>query len=204
MTDSGERGPVVWHEGLVGDAQRREAFGHGGATLWFTGLSGSGKSTISVAVESLLTARRVRCVRLDGDNLRHGLNGDLGFGAEDRDENVRRAGEVAGLLAASGVVCLACLISPMRAQRERVRAAHERAGAVFGEVFVDTPLEECERRDPKGLYKRARAGEIKGFTGIDDPYESPTSAELVLRTGGTDVGSLAGACVEWLEARGVL
>jgi bifunctional enzyme CysN/CysC len=149
-------------------------------TLWFTGLSGSGKSTIANAVaERLLELGRPAYV-LDGDNLRHGLNADLGFSAADRAENVRRVGEVARLMADAGLVVLVPVISPYRADRDRVREAHEAAGLRFVEVFVDTPLELCEQRDPKGLYAKARAGEVTGMTGIDDPYEPPPTPELVL------------------------
>jgi bifunctional enzyme CysN/CysC len=167
---------VTWHHGEVTAAERA----HRGATVWLTGLSGSGKSTVAVALERLLVTAGRPAYRLDGDNLRHGLNADLGFTAADRDENVRRAGEVARILADAGVVAIVPLISPYRAGRDRARAAHEADGVPFVEVFVDTPIEECERRDPKGLYAKARAGEITGFTGVDDPYEAPTSAELVL------------------------
>lgn len=167
---------VTWHGGEVS----REERPHTGATVWLTGLSGSGKSTVAVALEGLLVASGRPAYRLDGDNLRHGLNADLGFSAEDRDENVRRAGEVALLLADAGVVALVPLISPYRAGRDRARAAHEAAGVPFVEVFVDTPIELCEQRDPKGLYAKARAGEITGFTGIDDPYEAPVTPELRL------------------------
>jgi bifunctional enzyme CysN/CysC len=148
--------------------------------VWLTGLSGSGKSTVAVALERLLVASGQPAYRLDGDNLRHGLNADLGFSTADRDENVRRAGEVAVLLADAGVVALVPLISPYRDGRDRARAAHGAAGVPFVEVYVDTPIELCEQRDPKGLYAKARAGEITGFTGIDDPYEAPTSPELRL------------------------
>jgi bifunctional enzyme CysN/CysC len=167
---------VTWHGGEVS----REERPHRGATVWLTGLSGSGKSTVAVALEGLLVAAGQPAYRLDGDNLRHGLNADLGFSADDRDENVRRAGEVALLLADAGVVALVPLISPYRAGRDRARAAHEAAGVPFVEVFVDTPIELCEQRDPKGLYAKARAGEITGFTGIDDPYEAPAAPELRL------------------------
>jgi bifunctional enzyme CysN/CysC len=151
-----------------------------GATVWFTGLSGSGKSTIANAVaERLLEIGRPAYV-LDGDNLRHGLNADLGFSAADRAENVRRVGEVARLMADAGLVVLVPVISPYRADRDRVRTAHDVAGLRFVEIFVDTPLELCEQRDPKGLYAKARAGEVTGMTGIDDPYEPPRSPELVV------------------------
>lgn len=173
---------VTWHHGAVPDEQRRRVTGGPGATVWLTGLSGSGKSTIAAELEkSLIAAGRI-AYRLDGDNVRHGLNGDLGFSAEDRSENVRRIGEVARLFADAGVVALVPVISPYRADRDRVRHIHGVAGLAFVEVFVDTPIEVCEARDPKGLYAKARAGEISGFTGIDDPYEPPLRPELVIDT----------------------
>jgi bifunctional enzyme CysN/CysC len=171
---------VVWQQGLLDRAQRWGALGHPGATVWMTGLPASGKSTVAAAVEARLVGEGRPAYMLDGDNLRHGLNGDLGFSAADRDENVRRASEVARLFADAGIVVLVPLISPYRAARERARAAHVAAGLSFLEVFVDTPLELCERRDPKGLYAKARAGELTGMTGIDDPYEPPAAPELVL------------------------
>jgi len=199
MPESGATSPdVVWHESAIPRAERWRAIGAHGATVWFTGLSGSGKSTIAYAVEAALTARGVMAYTLDGDNLRHGLNGDLGFSAADRDENVRRVGEVARLLADAGVVALVPVVSPYRAARDRVRALHTVADLVFVEVFVDTPLEVCEQRDPKGLYARARAGELTGMTGIDDPYEAPFAAELVLR-GDVTVEAAAGAVVGVLD-----
>jgi bifunctional enzyme CysN/CysC len=191
---------VVWHEPALARAARWDALGIRGATVWFTGLSGSGKSTVATEVERLLVAGRQPTYLLDGDNLRHGLNGDLGFSAEDRAENVRRVGEVARLFADAGVVALVPVISPYRSGRDAVRAMHAAAGLAFVEVFVDTPLEECERRDPKGLYRLARAGEITGFTGIDDPYEPPTSAEVVLRPSDGDAARQAARVVEALEA----
>ena len=189
---------VVWHEPVLARAARWDALGIRGATVWFTGLSGSGKSTVATEVERLLVARRQPTYLLDGDNLRHGLNGDLGFSADDRAENVRRVGEVARLFADAGVVALVPVISPYRSGRDAVRAMHAAAGLAFVEVFVDTPLEECERRDPKGLYKLARAGEITGFTGIDDPYEPPRSPEVVLRPSDGDPATQAARVVEAL------
>ena len=167
---------VTWHHGEVARGERLSR----GATVWFTGLSGSGKSTIAAACERLLLAGGRAAYMLDGDNLRHGLNGDLGFSAEDRAENVRRGGEVARLFADAGVVVVVPLISPYRADRDRVRAAHDAAALPFIEVYVATSIDVCEQRDPKGLYAKARAGEITGFTGIDDPYEPPLTPELVL------------------------
>ena len=170
---------VTWHDNTV-DRSRRAA---SGATLWFTGLSGSGKSTVAAEIERRLVEAGRLAYLLDGDNLRHGLNADLGFGAPDRAENVRRVGEVAKLFADAGLVSVVSLVSPYRADRNKVRSAHESAGLRFIEIFVDTPLEICEARDPKGLYAKARAGQLQGFTGVDDPYEPPTSADLVLRPG---------------------
>jgi bifunctional enzyme CysN/CysC len=175
---------VVWHAGEVDRADRWSSTGLAGATVWFTGLSGSGKSTVAVAVERLLLELGVATYLLDGDNLRHGLNGDLGFSAEDRAENVRRTAEVAALLTDAGVVVLAALVSPYRADRAAARAAHARRELPFLEVHVATALEECERRDPKGLYARARAGELTGMTGVDDPYEPPEQADVVVGGGG--------------------
>jgi bifunctional enzyme CysN/CysC len=172
--------------------------------VWFTGLSGSGKSTVAVNVERLLLDQSHATYLLDGDNLRHGLNGDLGFTSTDRDENVRRASEVARLFADAGLVALVPLISPYRAGRERARAIHEAAGLPFVEVYVNTPIEECERRDPKGLYAKARAGEIKGFTGIDDPYEPPAACELELVPSDGDALAQAHAVVSLLRDHGVV
>ncbi len=168
---------LTWHSGEVHRADRPTS----GATVWLTGLSGSGKSTVAVVLERLLVDGGRPAYRLDGDNLRHGLNTDLGFTPEDRHENVRRAGEVAALLADAGVVAIVPLISPYRAGRRAARRAHDLAGLPFVEVYVDTPIEECERRDPKGLYAKARVGEITGFTGVDDPYEPPDRPDVVLR-----------------------
>ena len=151
-----------------------------GATVWFTGLSGSGKSTVAALCEQRLLEVGRPAYLLDGDNLRHGLNADLGFSAEDRSENIRRVGEVARLFADAGIVALVPVISPYRADRAQARAAHDAVQLPFVEVFVDTPIEVCEARDPKGLYAKARAGELKGFTGVDDPYETPLSPELRL------------------------
>lgn len=174
-SNAGDRN-LTWHEGDLSRADRPWL----GATVWMTGLSGSGKSTVAVALERRLVLAGRPAFRLDGDNLRHGLNSDLGFSAADRDENVRRAGEVAAILAEAGVVAIVPVISPYRQARDQARAAHRERGIPFIEVFVDTPLEVCEQRDPKGLYAKARAGEITGFTGVDDPYEAPLEPELTL------------------------
>src|SRR4051794_10981429 len=178
-----ERSPnVVWQHGI--DRSRRwSALGHAGATVWMTGLPGSGKSTIASGVEAALLGSGRSAYILDGDNLRHGLNGDLGFSAADRTENVRRTAEVSALLADAGVVVLVALVSPYRADRDAARAVHAARGLPFLEVHVATSLEECERRDPKGLYARARAGEISGLTGVDDPYEPPVAPDVVVGAG---------------------
>ena len=177
---------VTWHEGAVTRTERWQALGTRGATLWFTGLPASGKSTVAAAVEARLVRDGRSAYRLDGDNLRHGVCGDLGFSAEDREENVRRTAEVARLLADAGTVAIVSVVSPFAAGRAAARALHERDGLRFVEIFVNTPVEECERRDPKGLYKRARAGELRGMTGIDAPYEAPESPDVEL-TFGCDV-----------------
>jgi adenylyl-sulfate kinase len=171
---------VVWQQGLLDRAQRWGALGHPGATVWMTGLPASGKSTVAAAVEARLVGEQRPAYVLDGDNLRHGLNGDLGFSARDRTENVRRTAEVSALLADAGVVVLVALVSPYRADRAAARAVHDRLELPFLEVHVATPLEECERRDPKGLYARARAGELQHLTGVDDPYEPPEAPDLVV------------------------
>jgi len=195
---------IHWHDGDIGRDERWSTLGCAGATIWFTGLSGSGKSTIACALEQALVNKGIHCYRLDGDNVRHGLNKNLGFSAEDRAENIRRIGEVAKLFADSGVITLSSFISPYQRDRDDARALHEEAGLPFIEVLVDAPLDVCEQRDPKGLYKKARAGEIKGFTGIDDPYESPEKPELVLRTGDQSVAECVQACVDYLLERSLL
>ncbi len=169
---------VVWHDTVVSRHDRWSRHGLRGVTVWLTGLSGSGKSTIANAVAERLLADGFVAYLLDGDNVRHGLNADLGFGAADRAENVRRLGEVARLMADAGLVVLVPAISPYVVDRDRVRAAHAEAELAFVEVFVDTPLDVCEQRDPKGLYREARAGRLTGFTGIDDPYEPPAAPDL--------------------------
>jgi adenylyl-sulfate kinase len=172
---------VTWHTGVVERAQRWESIGQRGATVWFTGLPASGKSTIAAAVEAELVRAGRAAYRLDGDNLRHGVCGDLGFTAEDRDRNVRRTAEVARLFADAGLIALVSVVSPYAEARTFARETHERDGLRFIEVFVNTPLEVCVERDPKGLYARAKAGQLHGFTGIDDPYEPPRSPDVELR-----------------------
>ena len=180
MSDSRlpSHGGVVWHDTAVSREARWRRHGLHGLTVWLTGLSGSGKSSIANAVAERLLADSVVAYLLDGDNVRHGLNADLGFAAGDRAENVRRLGEVARLMADAGLVVLVPAISPYATDRDRVRAAHADAGLPFVEVFVDIPLDVCEERDPKGFYREARAGRLQGFTGIDDPYEPPAAPEL--------------------------
>lgn len=169
---------IVWHPHAVTREDREQQHGHQGVVLWFTGLSGSGKSTLAGALEQALFARGVSTYLLDGDNVRHGLCRDLGFSDTDRRENIRRVGEVAKLMVDAGLVVLTAFISPHRAEREMVRDML--ASGQFIEVFVDTPLAICEARDPKGLYKKARAGELKNFTGIDSIYEAPRPADIHL------------------------
>ncbi len=195
---------IHWHEGDIGRPERASMLGHGGATLWFTGLSGSGKSTIAVALEGALHERGILCYRLDGDNIRFGINKNLGFSAEDRAENIRRVGEVSKLFVDSGVLVLSSFISPYRADREAVRQVHQESDMPFIEVFVDCSLEAAEERDPKGLYKKARAGEIKNFTGIDDPYEAPESPELHLRTDQQSLQEEVDAIIDLLVANNII
>jgi len=176
----------------------------GGFILWFTGLSGAGKSTIANAVEQALFLRGHHSYLLDGDNIRHGLNRDLDFSDAGRVENVRRIGEVAKLFGDAGVITITSFVSPYRADRDGVRALHEAAKLPFIEVFVDTPIALCEQRDPKGLYKKARAGEIKNFTGVDDPYEAPEKSEVVLKTGEKKLEECVAQLAGELRARGIL
>ncbi len=173
---------VTWQDGEVSREDRFTILRQRGATIWFTGLSGSGKSTIAVALEQALYTIGKLSYRLDGDNVRLGINKNLGFSEQDRKENIRRIGEVAKLFGDAGVISLSSFISPYKADRDEVRQLHEQAGIQFIEVFVDCSLAVAEKRDPKGLYKKARAGEIKNFTGIDDPYEAPANPEIHLHT----------------------
>ncbi len=186
---------IVWHSGAVTREHRKTQ----GKTLWFTGLSGSGKSSVAVEVERRLVAAGQPAYILDGDNLRHGLNAGLGFSPEDRQENVRRVAEVAKLMADAGVVAIVSLVSPYREHRDAARASHDADGLPFVEIFMDTPLKECEERDPKGLYAKARAGEIPEFTGISAPYEVPVRPELLLRPGDGDVAELATLVIDRIK-----
>lgn len=195
---------IHWHEGEVTREERATLLGHRGATLWFTGLSGSGKSTVAVALEGVLHDMGVLCYRLDGDNVRFGINKNLGFSEEDRAENIRRVGEISKLFVDSGVLVLSSFISPYLRDRELVRQIHDEAGMAFIEVFVDCSLEAAELRDPKGLYKKARAGEIKNFTGIDDPYEAPTDPEIHLRTDQQTLEQEVTQIIEQLRERGLI
>ena len=195
---------VHWHEGDITREHRSKLLGHKGATLWFTGLSGSGKSTVAVELEGTLNEMGVLSYRLDGDNVRMGINKNLGFSAEDRTENIRRIGEVAKLFVDSGVIALSSFISPYKADRDQVRALHEAAGMDFIEVYVDCSLAAAEGRDPKGLYKKARAGEIKNFTGIDDPYEAPSQPEIHLHSDQQSLQEEVQEILSVLRDRGII
>ena len=190
---------IVRAEGRVDGAARARNFGHRSQTVWFTGLSGSGKSTLAFAVEEALIARGVACYVLDGDNIRFGLNRDLGFSPEDRTENIRRIGEVCRLFQDAGMVVLTAFISPYRADRDQVREFHPEGA--FTEVFVDTPIEVCEARDVKGLYAKARAGEIPEFSGISAPYEAPETPELRIDTTAGTIEECAALVVAEIERR---
>jgi adenylylsulfate kinase len=193
---------ITWHEGHVTREERQKLLGQKGALIWFTGLSGSGKSSIAYTVEHALTAEGRLCYVLDGDNIRHGLNKNLGFSAEDREENIRRIGEVGKLYVDTGVIAMTAFISPYRADRDAARSLLK--DGEFVEVFMDVPLEICETRDPKGLYAKARAGEIKGFTGIDDPYEEPLKPELVIKNGECTPQEAAAQVIQYLNEKGLL
>ncbi len=195
---------ITWHEGHVGREERAALLRQRGATLWFTGLSGSGKSTIAFTLEHALVQSGHLAYVLDGDNIRHGLNKNLGFSAADREENIRRIGEVAKLFADCGVLTMTSFISPYRADRDQARQIHAAAGLPFIEVFVQTPVELCEQRDPKGLYKKARAGELKEFTGISAPSEEPLHAEIILNTAELSPTDAAGKVLGYLEEKGLL
>jgi adenylylsulfate kinase len=193
---------ITWHHGAVTRADRQKLLNQKGVTVWFTGLSAAGKSTIACLVEEALIERGRLVYRLDGDNVRHGLNKNLGFSAEDRAENIRRIGEVAKLFTDAGVIVLASFVSPYRADRDAVRA--NLAAGDFVEVYVKVSVNAAAQRDPKGLYQKALAGQIKGFTGVDDPYEAPQSPELVLDTETCSPEESARRVLEYLEVRGYL
>jgi adenylylsulfate kinase len=195
---------VTWHEGEVTREDRYEILRQKGATIWFTGLSGSGKSTIAVALERALFKRGKLSYRLDGDNVRLGINKNLGFSEDDRKENIRRIGEIAKLFGDAGTISLSSFISPYKADRDEVRALHVAANLSFVEVFVDCSLSVAEKRDPKGLYKKARAGEIKNFTGIDDPYEAPVNAEIHLKTDEMTLEDEVAIVIDYLADNGII
>ena len=193
---------ITWSHSAIKRSERAERNEHRSAILWFTGLSGSGKSTLSRKVEQVLFVKGCQTYILDGDNVRFGLNRDLGFSPEDRTENIRRIGEVANLMMDSGTICLTAFISPYRADRQGSREIAKNGS--FIEVFTKCSLEECERRDPKGLYKKARAGEIREFTGIDAPYEVPENAEISVPTGTSSVEECTAMVIDYLEVNGIL
>jgi len=193
---------IVWHDSHLSKAQRSQLKNQKPCILWFTGLSGSGKSTIANALEAKLYDSRVHSYLLDGDNVRHGLNKDLGFDEASRVENIRRIGEVAKLFVDSGVIVLTAFISPFISDREIVRHLIEEGE--FIEVFVDTPIAVCQARDPKGLYQKALSGEIKNFTGIDSPYEAPQKPEIHLKTDTITVNEGANQIVEYLQSKGYI
>ncbi|MCU0841224.1 MAG: adenylyl-sulfate kinase [Thiobacillaceae bacterium] len=199
---------ITWHEGHVQRPDRERLLAQKGATLWFTGLSGSGKSTLAFTLEHALVERGHLAYVLDGDNVRHGLNKNLGFSAADREENIRRIGEVARLFADTGVIALTSFISPYRKDRDQARRVHQDSGLPFIEILVDVPIEVCETRDPKGLYKKARAalaeGRGMGFTGVDDPYEPPLAPELSIRNDRLTPQEAAAEVIAYLESRGLL
>lgn len=193
---------IYWEKGRIGRGDRERFHGHKGAILWFTGLSGSGKSTLARAVEEKLFEHGCHTYVLDGDNVRHGLNRDLGFSPEDRTENIRRIGEVAKLFVDAGSIVLTAFISPYREDRDNNRAIMN--DGEFVEIHVDAPLEVCEERDPKGLYEKARSGEIPNFTGIDAPYEEPLHPEVVVKTGEQSVKESVQQILDWLAENGYL
>ncbi len=204
MTTKQKATNVTWQDGRISREDRHQILRQKGATIWFTGLSGSGKSTIAVALEQALFNLGKLSYRLDGDNVRLGINKNLGFSEEDRKENIRRIGEVAKLFGDAGTIALSSFISPYMEDRDEVRALHHAAGLYFVEVFVDCSLEVAEQRDPKGLYKKARAGQIKNFTGIDDPYEPPLSPEIHLKTDELTVQQEVDIVIAYLIDNGII
>ncbi|MFC1498199.1 adenylyl-sulfate kinase [Verrucomicrobiota bacterium] len=201
MTDQ-KSDNITWQIGQVSMEDRQKLNNHKGSVLWFTGLSGSGKSTLAIAVEQVLYKRGCHTYILDGDNIRHGLNKDLGFSPEDRHENIRRIGEVAHILADAGIIAITAFISPYTSDRCLVRDMNTKNH--FAEIYCECPLEICEQRDPKGLYKKARAGEIKEFTGIDAPYESPNNPEVIAETNNETVEESALKVISYLEKNGII
>jgi adenylylsulfate kinase len=195
---------IHWQEGEISRTDRERLIQQKGATLWFTGLSGSGKSTIAIALEKTLYKRNTLSYRLDGDNIRLGINKNLGFSAEDRAENIRRIGEISKLFADCGTLSLSSFISPYRQDRDNVRDLHKQSGIHFVEVYVDCSLDVAESRDPKGLYKKARGGKIKNFTGIDDPYEPPKNPEIHLKTDQMTLEQEINAIILYLEQQGII
>ena len=195
---------VTWHKGGLTREDRQKNLGHKGCTLWFTGLSGSGKSTIAVALEKALVKEGYSAYRLDGDNIRHGLNSDLGFTAEDREENLRRISEVAKLFADSGLITITSFISPFAKSRDDARKIHEDADIPFFEIFVDVPLKIAEHRDPKGLYKKARIGEIKDFTGIHQQFQPPAMPDLMIKSHKMKVHQSITALLELLKIKEII
>lgn len=195
---------ITRHEGHVTREERHKFLKQRGVTIWFTGLSGSGKSTVAFTLEHALVQRNHLAYVLDGDNIRHGLNKNLGFSAADREENIRRIGEVAKLFADCGVITMTSFISPYRKDRDSVRALHEADKSPFIEVFLSTPIATCEQRDPKGLYKKARAGQLKNFTGIDDPYEEPLKPELTIDATNVSPQDATVLVLEYLQKQGHL
>jgi len=202
MTDAPKSKNITWHETELDRAERETLMGHHGTVIWYTGLSGSGKSTLANAVERALFARGIHSYLLDGDNVRQGLNKDLGFSPADREENIRRIGEVAHLFAEAGMVAMTAFISPYRKDRDLARGLNETGR--FIEVYCRCSLEACEERDPKGLYKKARAGIIPEFTGISAPYEEPEAAELIVDTDKLNLEESVAAVVAYLETKGVV
>ena len=195
---------ITWHESHVERKEREKLLSQQGCTIWFTGLPSSGKSTTAFTLEHELVKRGYLAYVLDGDNVRHGLNKNLGFSAEDREENIRRIGEVAKLFADAGVITMTSFISPYIKDRDLARKNHNEAGLKFIEIFVDTPVKVCAERDPKGLYEKARKGEIKGFTGVDDPYEAPLKPELVIKTEEKSPDIIVEDIVNYLISNGFL
>ncbi len=195
---------ITWHESHVERVVRTRLLGQEGCTIWFTGLPSSGKSTTAFTLEHELIKRGYLAYVLDGDNIRHGLNKNLGFSAEDREENIRRIGETARLFADAGLITMTSFISPYREDRNRARELHKKDGLRFIEIYVETPVEICEKRDPKGLYQKARRGAIKGFTGVDDPYEAPLNPEMIIKTGDNSAEKIAADILDYLVSHKIL